>query len=170
MKRIACSVLVLAGLAIGSAEASAPVVKVDWSDPSTFPGIKQDTCRSVVKPEEWLGELAEHLQRRAANLLDDGQTLEVTFTDVRRAGQCEPWRGAGFDNVRVIKETYPSPQIDLHYVLRGADGTVIREGDGKLRDPAFMQHGTPDSSDPLRYEKRLLDDWLRKQFPRSDGK
>ena len=50
-------------------------------------------------------------------------------------------------------------------VLRDADGNVIAEGSRELRDLAFMQRGPAGmSSDSLRYEKQLIDDWLRRDI------
>ena len=40
-----------------------------------------------------------------------------------------------------------------------------KEGERELRDPAFMQRGILNETDPLRFEKRMLDDWLRNEFP-----
>ncbi len=62
-----------------------------------------------------------------------------------------------------MKDVYP-PRVDLHYRLLAADGTSIRDGDNKLRDMGYLQRTLPFSNDPLRYDKRLIDDWLRKEF------
>jgi len=64
----------------------------------------------------------------------------------------------------VIKNIYP-PRIDLTFTQTDANGAVVKEGERQLRDPAFMQRGILNSTDPLRFEKRMLDDWLRKEFP-----
>ena len=45
-----------------------------------------------------------------------------------------------------------------------ADGSVIREGTSRLRDLAYLQHTVPTSTDQLRYDKRMVDDWLRREF------
>lgn len=150
--------------AIAAADDSPPPVKVDWTDPSEFAEVRQNACRNRVKPEEWLGELARHMQRRAGKVIAAGQHLDVTLTDIRRAGACEPWRGPQWDDVRVVKEIY-SPRIDLRYTLTTADGKLVRSGEATLRDAAFISRATATrDDDPLRYEKRMLDDWLRREF------
>ncbi len=139
-------------------------VRVDWSDPAQFADTRTDQCRTRAKPEEWLGQLARYVQSRAASLLPVGQTLAVTITDIQRAGRCEPWRGPRMDDVRVIKNIYP-PRIDLSFRLSDANGHVVAEGTRKLSDMGFLQRGgVLDSNDPLRYEKRLLSDWLRREL------
>ena len=50
-------------------------------------------------------------------------------------------------------------------MLTNADGTTLRKGEANLSDLAYLNRGTPNSNDPLRYEKRMLDDWLRSEFP-----
>jgi hypothetical protein len=69
--------------------------------------------------------------------------------------------------VRIVRDLYP-PRIDLSFTLTDADGTMIKTGERKLRDLAFM---TPMRvtycNDPLRYEKKLLAEWLDREFPAS---
>lgn len=175
MKRIAffppsfATTLFAAVLIAGCATAprsSAPNthVQVTWDDPANFSDTRSNLCRNRVKPEEWLGQLARYAERRADRVIASGQTLKVTITDIQRAGQCEPWRGPYLDDTRIVKDIYP-PRIDLHFTLADAQGQIVSEGDRKLTDMAFMHRGDLlNQNDPLRFEKRLLDDWLRKEF------
>ncbi len=141
-------------------------VQVTWTKPSDFSEAKESygTGLGRQSPDEWLGDLANHLRYRAERILPQDQHLQVTFTNVQLAGTYEPWRGPRWDDVRIIKDIY-SPRIDLTFTLTGANGTVVKEGNRKLRDPAFMQHGILNQTDPLRFEKWMLDDWLRTEFP-----
>ena len=45
------------------------------------------------------------------------------------------------------------------------DTGVRAEGMRRLRDPGYLLHGAS-GGDPLRFEKRLLDDWLARELPR----
>ncbi|MDE2316203.1 MAG: DUF3016 domain-containing protein, partial [Xanthomonadaceae bacterium] len=91
-----------------------------------------------------------------------GERLAIVVTDIDRAGNFEPWRPYPMSEVRIIKDIYP-PRIDLRFQLFDASGKVIREGTRKLRDLGFMSDSiATSSSDNLRYEKALLDRWLRK--------
>ncbi len=161
------SCLLASGLLAACASTPPPrpthvTVKVDWTDPAKFTDTRTDQCHSAVAPEEWLGQLARYAQARARNLLKSGQTLEVTITDIQRAGQCEPWRGPRMGQIRMLTTIYP-PMIKLHFQLRNADGTILAQGDRTLTDLAYLDRGVPfENNDPLRYEKRLLDDWLRR--------
>jgi hypothetical protein len=62
-----------------------------------------------------------------------------------------------------MKDIYP-PRIDLTFKLIDSDGNVLREGPRKLRNLSYLYSGvaTPGNTDPLRYDKALLDSWLRR--------
>ncbi len=158
-----------AATAMSSAVATAPLpadgarVHVSWTDPAAFTEVRDSHGRGMLRATDWLGRLQKHVVTRADTLLPPGQSLDVTFTDIKLAGAFEPWRGPNFDDVRIVKDIYP-PRITLRFTRRGADGQVIDEGERTLRDAAFLSRGTPNTSDTLRYEKRLLDDWLRREF------
>ncbi len=144
-------------------------VDVAWDDPAQFAEIRQSNNRWEAKRGDWVQQLANHLRKRAEQRLPAGERLSVTIHDIRRAGQFEPWRGANASSTRFVRDIYP-PRIELGFTLTAADGRVIAQGDRKLTDLAFLM-GTPtvNSSDTLRYEKRLIDDWLNKEFKRPDA-
>lgn len=167
------SLLVASAFALANAAGAADAkpdadarVQIDWTKPDTFSESKTYAGTGLGRqdPDEWLGDLARHLRYRAERILPQDDRLHVTFTNVQLAGTYEPWRGPRWDDVRVIKNIYP-PRIDLKFTLTDASGAVVKEGERKLRDPAFMQRGILNSTDPLRFEKRMLDDWLRSEFP-----
>jgi len=174
VKTFTARTLLLAfGIASASVAISAPSqdatssrVQVAWTNPADFSEAKEMYGNGIGRqsPDEWLGDLAKHLRYRAERVLPSGESLQVTFTNVQRAGTYEPWRGPRWYDVRIIKAIYP-PSIDLRFTLTDASGGVVREGTRELRDPAFLQRGILNETDPLRFEKRMLDDWLRNEFP-----
>ncbi len=100
----------------------------------------------------------------AYRILPKDQHLSVTITDVKLAGDFEPWHGPDFHDVRVVKSIYP-PRVKLSFTLTDANGNVIESGDRELRDLAFLNRGTSvRSNQPYRYEKRMLSDWLKREF------
>ena len=59
---------------------------------------------------------------------------------------------------------YP-PRMTLRFREVDADGTVLAEGERKLSDPAFLMNASRvNDTDPLRYEKRMVDSWLRSDW------
>lgn len=156
------------GFALAAA-ASAPIddgrVVVSFVHPEQFTDAKDHYVESDQGRDAILGELRDHLMDRARRYIPSGERLEVYFTDVDLAGEYEPWRGARWDDVRIVKDIYP-PRVDLHFKLYAADGRVLQEGERKLSDLAFMYTISINVDDPLRYDKELLDNWVRQEFPR----
>ena len=143
--------------------ASGPV-SVQWNDPATFTELRYSRNRWESERGPWLTDLAEYLRKRAATQLPDGERLELTIVDVDRAGDFEPWHGAQHQDTRIVRDIYP-PRMTLQVKHYDASGALVSEGERKLSDPAFLLGTNPiNSSDPLRFEKRMIDSWLRREL------
>ncbi|MBA2079701.1 DUF3016 domain-containing protein [Rhodanobacter sp. PCA2] len=143
--------------------ATAANVTVTYDQPEKFTETRKLRSLAPTRLDDgYLKTLKTYIETRAGKMLPPGDRLDIVVTDIDRAGSFEPWRRGTMQEVRIIKDIYP-PRIDLHFRLLDASGKVIREGERKLRDPGFMSSGGATSSnDSLRYEKALLDRWLRK--------
>ena len=42
---------------------------------------------------------------------------------------------------------------------------VVSEGEQRLVDTAFLMNSRPMDTDPLRFEKDMIDTWLRRELP-----
>lgn len=140
-----------------------PAVSVEYIHPEKFADVGNREVPSDSLRAAYLDELGKHLTRKATPLLTPGQRLDVQITEVDMAGRFEPWRSRLAD-VRIVRDVYP-PRIDLNFKLAAADGSIIREGKRQLRNPAFLMGLQFYPDDPLRYEKKLLDDWLEHELP-----
>lgn len=146
--------------------ASGPV-SVAWTDPAKFSEITTSGNRNAAARGDWLNQLASYMRKRADKRLDSGNRLELTILDIQRAGRYEPWHGLSSQDIRVIRDNYP-PRMVVKFRELDAGGQVIAEGERTITDPAFLLHvGTINDSDPLRYEKRMIDSWLRREFPQT---
>lgn len=179
MKRIATTIVLAGLLAFGSAwgmganvtDSDLPrslppdgPVSVSWTDPAGFTEITHSRNRYESMRGDWVRKLAEYLRKDAAKELPHGARLEVTITDIDLAGDYEIASGDGFDAVRRMREIFP-PRIDLAFKLMDADGTVLSEGTRELTDLSYLRHVSRlSSTDRLRYEKRLIDQWGRQEF------
>jgi len=139
-------------------------VAVSWTDPAGFTELRYSRNRFEARRGDWVRDLALHVARRAARELAPGERLEVEITDIERAGEFE-WAAGRSDHVRVVRDIYP-PRIVLNYSLHGPGGEVIDGGERELTDLGFLHRsaGTVSMSDPLRHEKRLVDDWVRRDL------
>lgn len=143
-------------------------VQVQWTDPSGFTDLRFSGNRWHAAQGSWVEQLAQHLRKSAEKRLPEGDRLEVTITDLDRAGRYEPWRGMHLQDVRIVRDHYP-PSMALEFRHYGADGTLIAEGSREVRDTGFlMGGGSPGSRDNLYYEKRMIDGWVRDELRKAE--
>jgi len=144
-------------------------VDVRWTDPSEFSDIRYSGNRFEAERGNWVRDLAEYLRKRALKGLPPGERMEVEITDIRRAGYYEPWRGIAMQNVRILRDIYP-PRLELNFRRLNPTGEIINAGERKLSDSAYLMRSSPlNSSDPLRYEKQMIDRWLRDELRAPSG-
>ncbi|MGH8681917.1 MAG: DUF3016 domain-containing protein [Burkholderiales bacterium] len=156
---------VLAGALGGVHGWAAAEVQVRYQDPASFAVMRDAARPSEPVRRAYLDELKAYLERRAASRIADGDTLVVTITDLQLAGLYDPLLHPPAASVRIVRDVTPA-RIDLRFTLARADGTALREGERKLRSVGYPLDPGVAPADPLRYEKALLDDWLRREFPR----
>lgn len=153
-----------AGLSLrGAADRPPERVEIVFLEPEKFTDVRDSYMGSDKGRDATLAQIGDHLRSRASALVPEGMKLAITITDVDLAGDFEPWHGARFDDVRIVKDIYP-PRIALAFRLTDANGEVVKQGQRELRDLSFMMKLSIDRNDSLRHEKALLDDWLREDF------
>lgn len=139
-------------------------VSVQWSDPAKFSEIRGSANRNEAERGDWVTDIAKYLRERAERRLPGDERLEVTITDIRRAGNFEPWRGVQYQDVRILRDLY-WPRIAIDFKRSRADGSVVAEGQRVLSDPAYLSNASViGEGDPLRYEKALIERWLRREL------
>lgn len=145
--------------------ADSPVL-VTFVAPENFTDVKDEYMGTESGRDAVLAELRQHITKRAASYLPAGHRLEITVTDLDLAGDFEPWHRDAFHDIRIVKDLYP-PRVTLQFRLLDADGTVLSEGARQLQDLGFMMSMAWPMSDPLRYDKEMLSNWLRREFKHS---
>ena len=138
-------------------------VSVDWTDPAGFSDLRFSNNSWEARRGDWVTQLATYLRDEAAGQLQPGQSMDVTITDIQRAGRFEPQHGVNYNHVRVMRDVYP-PRMTLEVRITGPDGQVLAEGERRLSDMGYLQNATPLDTDALRFEKRMIDDWLRREL------
>jgi hypothetical protein len=154
----ALGLLAAGALRASDAATAAPRTEVIFDHPEKFRDIREEYNSSDRGRDSILSEFREHLVNRTAPMIPDGYKLTVTFTDIKLAGDFEPWRGPQWDTVRIIKDIYP-PSFKFTYSVTDPSGRVVKSGAEDITDLAFQLRTVIDTSDPLRYEKQILDDW-----------
>jgi hypothetical protein len=149
---------------LAASPAIGAAVQVTFKDADKFTDVG-DSARVVpdARRDAILAELRGHIQKRAAGRLPEQSRLVVTVTDVDMAGNFETVRGPRLDHVRIYRDVYP-PRIKLEFTLSDGAGQVVKEGKRELTDAAYLKTSIEYRNDLLRYEKKLLDDWIGREF------
>ena len=151
--------VVAAALCLSAAAAWANV-DVQYVKPEEFADIGNRI--SVRTGEDSLKWMTSALTERANAVLQPGQDMKIVVKDIDLAGDVRPV-GHLMDNLRVIKELY-RPSMQFSYTIT-QDGKTVREGSADLQDMGFMDHfNRYFRSDPLYYEKPMIDAWFDKEF------
>jgi Protein of unknown function (DUF3016) len=145
-------------LRASDAATAAPRTEVIFDHPENFMDVKDQMTPTEKGRDSILASIRNHLVERTAPMIPDGYKLTVTFTDIKLAGDFEPWRGPQWDEVRIVKDIYP-PYFKFSYQVTDPSGRVVKSGQESIRDMDFQDRIVLDTNDPLRYEKQILDDW-----------
>jgi hypothetical protein len=150
--------LVCAGLWLASTAPAWAKVTVTFTKPESY----SDMPWSGVDRERVLNELKEYLVQLGAKLPAD-RDLKLDIIDIDLAGRVDPGRRR-FNDVRILRGSADWPRMDIRYSLESND-KVIEQGEDKLAGMNYlMESNRHDSGDPLRYEKKMIDDWFAKKF------
>ncbi len=160
---LACALA--AACAALAAQPSKPLVQVAvrFVAPEKFTDVRDGRMDPASNRDWVLDQIKAEIELSARHYLAAGQSLEVQVTDVDLAGEFEPWHGIEFDHIRILKEVYP-PRINLEFRRLDASGRVISEGTRRLHGMGYLMTGTMRANDPLRHDKELISDWMRREF------
>lgn len=158
LKTLALGALLLAG---GAASAA---VTVNFVKPENYP----DMPFSPVDRDATLKDIGDYITSLGKNL-PDGTDVRIDVTDLDLAGRLEPSR-RGDRDIRIMRGGADWPRMTLHYSVESG-GKVIKGGDAQLQDMDYQFHASRlTDGDPLRYEKRMIDDWFYSTIaPRKKG-
>ncbi len=119
-----------------------------------------DGGRNNVESERTLQRLGDHFKSLAARL-PDGQVLKLDVVDLDLAGQLKPARMG--EELRVVRGGADWPAMELRWTL-SANGQTLASHDDRLRDMDYLSQSRIGNSDPLFYEKRMIDRWFDRRF------
>jgi len=141
-----------------AASAASADVQVNFIHPEKFTDTKDN---NGFRQPDVLKDIEAHLVAQAEKRLP-GRDVRFEVSDVDLAGEVEPfvWRGQW---LRVMR-TITSPSIELSWEVREA-GKVVQQGRTRLRDMNYQDgFNVYYSGDSLRYEKRMIDRWMQREF------
>ena len=150
------TLLAIAALAAAPCYAT---VDVSFVNPEGF----TDAANERWELDANLKSLAEHMRKSGERYIAPNETLRIEVLDVDLAGWAR-WGGRGANQVRVARGGADFPQMKLRYTLESS--SRARSGEADLRDLAYQNSGlrTRAASEPMFYEKRMIDEWLQSTF------
>ncbi|MDO6692926.1 DUF3016 domain-containing protein [Aliiglaciecola sp. 3_MG-2023] len=169
MKNLSLALLAMVATTASCFSYAKADVEITWENPKEFRDVKP-TLQSRTKFREQTFEDLEEYINKLAEDLPDGQKLTMTVSDLDLAGEVWPssfvGMGTGGGEVRVVKQL-DIPRMTFSYALTDASGTVLHSADEvKLKDMMFMDNANfLSKSDSLRYEKEMIKDWFKDEFP-----
>ena len=156
--RTMLALLVLSGAA-ASVHAAAGRVEVAFLEPARYSDAGRDPAESRRNEDT----LARHLEGLGERYLAAGQVLKVDVLDVDLAGTLRPSRH-GTGEIRIVRGGADAPHIRVRYTL-SEGGQVVKSAEETVTDLSYLAHANiPPTGDPLRLEKRMLDDWFKARF------
>jgi hypothetical protein len=148
--------MALAGLLALAAGSASAAVSVTWIHPENF----HDLPFPTVDRNEMLDQISDHFKKLGENL-PPGEDLRIEITDFDPAGRLIPSARLGRD-LRVLSGRADWPRMDLNYAIE-RNGQVVKSGQSQLQDMNYQQtYNHYFDSEPLRYEKQMIDDWFVK--------
>ena len=133
-----------------------------WADVSVAyvkPDDYTDVPRNQIDRERVLKDFSAYFATLDKKL-PAGQSLKIEVLDIDLAGRLYP-RHMG-DDIRIMNGGADWPRLQLRYTL-SQDGQVLRSGEDQLSNMNYqMTLSRHNDSEPLRYEKQMIDDWFKK--------
>jgi hypothetical protein len=155
--------LLAAALSLLACGAAWAEVSVSYVKPEEF----SDVPFSPRDREQLMKDLTAHFNKMGQKL-PAGQVLKIEVLDVDLAGRVVP-RHFSPEDLRILRGGADWPHMHLHFTLE-QDGKVLRSGDAQLSNMMYQERlNRYSSTDSLRYEKQMLDDWFEQEFLRKPG-
>jgi Protein of unknown function (DUF3016) len=112
-----------------------------------------------------LAEFRKYLERLGGIFLAPGQDLRIEVLNIDLAGKDE-LLARSLSEARVMRDITP-PSFRFRYVLT-AEGRRMRSGEENLTNLFYQTNASARTSGQrYAYDKALLDDWFRLNFPRT---
>jgi hypothetical protein len=150
--------LVLAGLLALAANGAMAATTVNYVQPDKF----SDIPFTPWERDDTLKQITDHFNKLGQSL-PAGQDLRVDVLDIDLAGREIPGARAGRD-IRIMKGMADWPRMKLRWAVE-QNGQVVKSGESQVQDMDYQNHVNHYfDSEPLRYEKQMLDTWFEKNI------
>jgi hypothetical protein len=134
-------------------------VVVVFEHSENFLDVRDSAVPTVAGRDRILASLRDYIVRSAPAFLPPGDSLRLVFANIKLAGVFAV--GELPPGGRLVSAGTP-PLFLFGCVVTDPSGKVVRKSSEKLEPEYFMGlFRNADPGDPLRYDKAVLDDWMR---------
>lgn len=136
---------------------------LNWADPKEYRDIDAGNSLQSRFNDRVMRELGESFSKAAAKL-PATYKIAIDINDVDLAGDTRLHTGSMHD-IRIVKDIYP-PMIKLNLSITDDSGKIVIDNEeNRLLDMSFMMRSNAFSdSDPLRYERSMIERWMAERF------
>ena len=147
---------------IGAASAD---IHIHYDNPKGFIDIEEADSTQAHAVEVMQSHMTAFFHSQQAHSLKPGHTLELTFTDLDRAGYVDRHHNHGFHQVRTLRNV-GHVRIAFSYLLKDEQGHLIKQGNENLKKTYTLSamHVRKGRHDAYYFEKDLLANWLEKLY------
>jgi hypothetical protein len=150
--------------------AQAANVEIVWFEQQKYRDIRGDGENQKRFENRVIAALTKYFEEAAAETLPADQSLSLKITNVDLAGDVEYFFLRFPTGVRMMRDIY-FPSIEFNYELRDADGKVLKSGKENIKDMGYLYSKMAYINNPaFDYEKRMIDDWFKKNFQQDTGR
>jgi len=152
-------------------QALAAEVEVTWHEPSSYRDIQAAGSNQSNFEQRVMEAFDAKFAELAAQLPAD-QRLHITVTNVDLAGTVVMRDvGGTMQEYRYVRHM-DFPYMELSYTLYDADGSVLQQGEEKIKGREVPGQGLQTSqrrrgTNMLEYESVMLDRWFKETFEQS---
>lgn len=157
----------LIAFAIGSLVAAAgaqakdeTAATVTFAEPEKFTDFKMSFTGTDSERQYLEKTFRKEIEQVVAGATPPGYHLALRFLDIDMAGDFEPQRGPGGQDVRIMRGVYP-PRIKVEYELTNEAGEVVASGERALTDLAYQNTIGVRTDRTLFYETELVSRLVR---------
>lgn len=143
-------------------------VEIVWENPKDYTDVKPTSQSRSRFRQQTFNNLEKYINKLAEDL-PAGQNLAMKVTNLDLAGTVWPASFVGLGHsggdVRMVK-SIDIPRMKFSYTLEDAGGVTVQEGEVNIKDMNFQHRHNPFfNSETLRYEKNMLRQWFKDEFP-----
>lgn len=140
--------------------AANPRVLVVFTHPEKFLDIRDRVVPSDEGENEILAGFREFIAKRAPIYLPSGDSLYVNFINIKLAGVYPVGAIGNLDHRTILSST--PPMFMFSWEVTDPSGSIVKSAWEKLEADNFKDlFKSADPGDLFRYEKAVLDDWMR---------